>query len=423
VSLDLTLLSVMRERSKYNTLRHVIPEDMMSTTTAYMIKAFGTYFAGVADSDYVDMDALYTLVRIKTGSTPEQLVAFDALCTQLRNYKPTAAQKEAVVDQLTERDTSGKAGLLLQRYENGDDIDIIYELGRLSEHARRSRGQSSVTDYVDEDVMDIVKSTDSEHGVKFPLICLQDSVRVLLPGDSVAIAARPDSGKTSFIAYNLVRMAATCAKLYPGRPILWFNNEGQGRNIIPRLYQSALEVTLPELVEIGANRDELHRRYSEAMDAPANIIRVKDMHGATLAKAEQVIEAMKPCMVVWDMLANFKLAASDPTANKASQVEQLWQEVRELAVRHEFISFATVQVSADGADDMFPSLDALKDSKTGIQGATDVVLMLGSVDDPSLQARRGISTPKTSGRLQAVHLISALRYTSMLTAVSLRICK
>lgn len=399
MSLDLTLLSVMRERSKFNTLRHVVPEDMMSTTTAYMMKAFGTYFASVSDSDYVDLDALYTLVRIKTGSTPDQLAAFDALCTQLRNYKPTAAQKEAVVDQLTERDTSGKAGLLLQRYENGDDIDIIYELGRLSEHARRSRGQSSVTDYVDEDVMDIVKSTDAEHGIKFPLLCLQDSVRVLLPGDSVAIAARPDSGKTSFIAYNLVRMAATCAKLYPGRPILWFNNEGQGRNIIPRLYQSALEVTLPELVEIGQDRAALHRRYAEAIQAPANIIRVKDMHGATLAKAEQVIEATKPCMVVWDMLANFKLAASDPTANKASQVEQLWQEVRELAVRHEFVSLATVQVSADGADDMFPSLDALKDSKTGIQGATDVVLMLGSVDDPALQARRGISTPKNKRQI------------------------
>lgn len=397
--LDKLLLTVMRERNKYNTLRHVVPEDTVSTTTAYMLRAFGTYFATFPESDYVDLDALSTHVRLKTGSTPEQLAAFDALCTALIDYKPTKAQKEGILDQLVERDASGRAGLLLQRFENGDDIDIIYELGRLSEHARRSRGQSSVTDYVDEDVMDIVKSTDSEHGVKFPLICLQESVRVLLPGDSVAIAARPDSGKTSFIAYNLVRMAATCAKLYPGRPILWFNNEGQGRNIIPRLYQSALEVTLPELVTIGADRAELHRRYADAMGAPKDIIRVKDMHGASLAKAEQIIEAMNPCMVVWDMLANFKLSSTDGESNKASQVEQLWQDVRELAVRHDFISFATVQVSDLGADDMFPPLNALKDSRTGIQGATDVVLMLGSVDDPALQARRGISTPKNKRQI------------------------
>ncbi|MES9125715.1 hypothetical protein ABEP66_12030, partial [Cutibacterium acnes] len=99
-------------------------------------------------------------------------------------------------------------------------------------------------------------------------------------------------------------MAETAHRLYPGRPILWFNNEGQGENIIPRIYQTALEVTLPELAELGKDRAKLHKAYEKAIKAPPNIIRVKDMHGATLAKAEQVIEAMNPCMVIWDMLGN-----------------------------------------------------------------------------------------------------------------------
>uniref|UniRef100_UPI00301B7511 hypothetical protein n=1 Tax=Staphylococcus aureus TaxID=1280 RepID=UPI00301B7511 len=155
----------------------------------------------------------------------------------------------------------------------------------------------------------------------------------------------------------------------------------------------------PELAELGKDRAKLHKAYEKAIKAPPNIIRVKDMHGATLAKAEQVIEAMNPCMVIWDMLGNFKLSTYDSTSNKASQVEQLWQEVRELAVRYNFVSFATVQVSADGKNDLFPPLDALKDSKTGIQGATDVIIMVGSVDDPSLESRRGISTPKNKRQI------------------------
>lgn len=397
--IDKLLLSVMRERGKYNSLRHAIPEDTMSQTTSYMLRAYGSYFEAFPDSDYVDMDTLGTHVRLKTGSTPEQMAAFESLCQQLREYQPTKPQVEGIIDQLVELDTAGKVNLLAQRYDNGEEIDFIYELGRLAEGARRSRGQSSVTDYVDDDVIDIINRTDDDQGFKFGLMCLQDSVRVLLPGDSVAIGARPDSGKTSFIAFNLTRMAATAAKLYPGRPILWFNNEGQGINIIPRIYQAALGCTLPELKALGADRKKLHEKYAKALNAPANIIRVKDMHGATLAKAEQVIEAMNPCIVVWDMLANFKLSVADANSNKASQVEQLWQEVRELAVRHDFVSLATVQVSADGADDMFPALDALKDSKTAIQGATDVIVMLGSVDDPALQARRGVSTPKNKRQI------------------------
>ena len=397
--LDKLLLSVMRERGKYNSLRHAIPDDTMSQTTGYMLRAYGSYFDAFPDSDYVDLETLGTHIRLKTGSTPEQMGAFDSLCSQLKEYKPTKQQMEGIIDQLVELDTAGRVNLLAQRYDNGEEIDFIYELGRLAEGARRSRGQSSVTDYVDDDVVDILNRTDDNHGLKFGLLCLQDSVRVLLPGDSVAIGARPDSGKTSFIAFNLTRMAATAAKLYPGRPILWFNNEGQGINIIPRIYQAALNCTLPELKELGEDRAKLHAAYAKALGAPANIIRVKDMHGASLAKAEQVIEAMNPCVVVWDMLANFKLSVSDANSNKASQVEQLWQEVRELAVRHDFVSMATVQVSADGKDDMFPALDALKDSKTGIQGATDVIVMLGSVDDPSLAARRGVSTPKNKRQI------------------------
>lgn len=397
--LDKLLLSVLRERGKFATLRHSVPVDALSTATSYMLKAYESYFTAFPESDYVDLEALGTHVRLKTGSSPEQMAAFEALCEQLSEYQPTKQAREGIVDQLVELDTAGRANLIMQRFDNGEEIDVIYELGKLAESARRSRGQSSVTDYIDTDVVDIMAKTDEGHGFKFPLLCLQDCIRVLLPGDSVAIAARPDSGKTSFIAYNLVRMAETAHRLYPGRPILWFNNEGQGENIIPRIYQTALEVTLPELAELGKDRAKLHKAYEKAIKAPPNIIRVKDMHGATLAKAEQVIEAMNPCMVIWDMLGNFKLSTYDSTSNKASQVEQLWQEVRELAVRYNFVSFATVQVSADGKNDLFPPLDALKDSKTGIQGATDVIIMVGSVDDPSLESRRGISTPKNKRQI------------------------
>lgn len=397
--LDKLLLTVLRERGKFNTLRHSVPEDAMSQTTAYMLRAYASYFDAFPESDYVDLEVLGTHIRLKTGSSSEQMAAFEALCEQLSEYTPTAQAREGILDQLVELDTAGRANLMMQRFDNGEEIDLIYELGKLAESARKSRGQSSVTDYIDADVVDIMAKTDEGHGFQFPLLCLQNSVRVLLPGDSVAIAARPDSGKTSFVAFNLVRMAEAAHRLYPGRPILWFNNEGQGENIIPRIYQTALEVTLPELQELGKDRAKLHKAYEKAIKAPRNIIRVKDMHGATLAKAEQVIEAVNPCLVVWDMLGNFKLSAYDATSNKASQIEQLWQEVRELAVRYSFLSIATVQVSADGANDMFPPLDALKDSKTGIQGATDVVIMVGSVDDPALESRRGISTPKNKRQI------------------------
>ena len=103
---------------------------------------------------------------------------------------------------------------------------------------------------------------------------------------------------------------------------------------------------------------------------------------------------MRPAVVVFDMLANFRLAGAQNGANKADGVEQLWQEVREMAVRHDFISLSTVQISQEGGNQLYPPYSALKDSKTGIQGATDIILMMGSLDNPDAQVIRGLSTPK-----------------------------
>ena len=177
------------------------------------------------------------------------------------------------------------------------------------------------------------------------------------------------------------------------RPILWLNNEGSGKRIIPRIYQAALGMDLNEIIALS-NKDELVQAYTAAIGGVPDIIRVKDMHGASLAQIEQVIEAQRPAVVVADMLANFRLGSASSGANKADMVEQLWQEWRELMVRHGCIGMATVQISVEGGNTLYPVYSALKDSKTGIQGATDVIIMMGAMDSADTQTLRGFSSPK-----------------------------
>ena len=143
-----------------------------------------------------------------------------------------------------------------------------------------------------------------------------------------------------------------------------------------------------------SNSNTLVPAYTQAVGGVADLIRVKDMHGASLAQIEQVIEAQRPAVVVADMLANFRLSSAVNGANKADAVEQIWQEWRELMVRHDCIGMATVQISVEGGNMLYPPYSALKDSKTGIQGATDVIIMMGSLDNPDAQTIRGLSSPK-----------------------------
>lgn len=391
--MELPLLHALRSRDKFRMLASAVPRDMMSPETNSMLDWFNLYFSQYTDHDSVNLDALDTLIRLRGAHfTPEQHALMRQLVGRLRMPIDEETVRGTLFD-LMDLDVSGRAAALLARHQAGEDIDITYELSRLSQEAKQRKSQSAPTEWIDEDVVDILKDEAGDVGLKFPTQLLAQSIKGLLGGASVAIAARPDKGKTSLIA----KVATTFAPQIPDyfdddRCILWLNNEGKGRRIIPRVYQAALDCTVDDLYEFS-NQGILIPKYEAAMRGRRDRVRIKDMHGANLAQIEQVIEAMKPAVVITDMLANFKLPGGGSGATH-EDIELKWQEMREMAVRHDFVHLGTCQVSTEGGNMLYPPYSALKDSKTAIQGATDIILMMGALDSAQQQALRGLSTPK-----------------------------
>lgn len=393
--MDRLLLAALSSKQRYRSLQHAVPAGMISPETVAMLAWYRAYFDAFPDREFVVVDELSSLIRLRSGNAaPEQIAITLHLCEQLR-LPVDEGSINGILGQLHELDLSGRAGALISRYNSGEEVNLAYELNKLSASAVRSMAQSAPDDYIDTPIHDILSEIDNDSGIKFRrLALLRDNIAGLHGGASLAIAARPDKGKTSLIASIITDFASQLPLVFgEGRPIVWFNNEGSGKRIIPRVYQAALQLDLASIIALS-NKGELIPAYTKAIGGTPDLIRVKDMHGASMAQAEQVIEAMRPAVVVFDMLANFRLGGSANGANKADMVEQMWQEARELAVRHDFIALSTVQISQEGGNQLYPPYSALKDSKTGIQGATDIILMLGSLDNPDAQTIRGLSTPK-----------------------------
>lgn len=393
--MDALLLSALAKKQRYNSLRHVVPQGMLAPDTTALLQWYGAYFAAFPERDEVDVDEMQSLVRLRSAhASPESVQITLHLLDKLR-VQPDETAMNGILGQLYELDLAGRASALIERYHRGDDFDIAYELSRLSQQAVRSKASATPDDYIKTSIGDLLSEVANDQGLKFRRITsLREHILGLQGGSSIAIAARPDKGKTSFIASVLTDFAPQVREMYGGdRPILWLNNEGSGKRIIPRVYQAALQKDLNEII-LMSNAGELIPAYTAAIGGVADLIRVKDMHGASLAQIEQVIEAQRPAVVVADMLANFRLSSAVNGSNKADAVEQIWQEWRELMVRHDCIGLATVQISVEGGNMLYPPYSALKDSKTGIQGATDVILMLGSLDSPDAQSLRGLSSPK-----------------------------
>ena len=393
--MDNLLLHALSNKQRFRSLLHVVPTAMISPDTSAMLQWFSAYYTTFPERDFIVVDELVSLIRLRCAHASAEQVAITLhLCENLR--KPVdEASLRGILGQLHELDLSGRAGALIARYQGGEEINLAYELNKLSTLAVRSMAQSAPDDYIDTPIHELLSEISDDKGIKLRrLALLRDNISGLLGGASIAIGARPDKGKTSFIADMITDWAPQIAPLFgPDRPILWLNNEGPGKRIIPRVYQAALHADLNEIIRLS-NIGELVPRYTEAIGGTADLIRVKDMHGSSMAQIEQVIESMRPAVVIFDMLANFRLSGAVNGSNKADAVEQLWQETREMAVRHDFIAASTVQISAEGGNNLFPPYSALKDSKTGIQGATDLILMLGALDSPDAQQLRGLSTPK-----------------------------
>lgn len=391
--MDLLILRALSERKRYRALRHAVPDDMLTGTTVAMLQWFGAYFDAFPEHAAVLPDELASLVRLRSGGAPKEQVQLTLLlCDKLREAVPESSLA-GILGQLHELDLAGRAAALVAQYNNGEEVNLAFELNKLAAGTVRALAQAAPLDYIDTPIGEILADVAEDRGIKFRRIgLLREHIMGLQGGASVALGARPDKGKSSFIASAVTDFAPQLAGHFgPGRPILWMNNEGSGKRIIPRLYQAALGLDLDGIIELS-NKGTLVQKYTDAVGGDASIIRVKDMHGASLAQAEQVIEAMRPAVVVFDMLANFQIKGG--SGNKADEVERLWQTVRELAVQHDFLALSTVQISAEGGNMLYPPYSALKDSKTALQGATDIILLLGSLDNPDAANLRGLSTPK-----------------------------
>ena len=395
-NIDNLLLHALADKQKFSSLRHVVPQGMIAPDTSAVLAWYSVYYQTFPERTTVDVDELQSLIRLRSGGASVESVQITLhLVEQLRRL-PDDTAMNGILGQLYELDLSGRAGALISRYQNGDEVDLAYELSRLSTQAVRNKASASPLDFIETPIGDLLSEVANDKGLKFRRItALREHILGLQGGASIAIAARQDKGKTSLIASILTDFAPQVVQEFGNtRPIAWLNNEGSGKRIIPRIYQAALGMDLNEIIALS-NIGQLVPKYTEAIGGYGDLIRVKDMHGASLAQIEQVLEAMKPRVVVADMLGNFRLGSNQGgSGNKAEAVEQLWQEWRELMVRHDCIGLATIQISVEGDNMLYPPYSALKDSKTGVQGATDLILMMGNLNNPDAASLRGLSSPK-----------------------------
>lgn len=387
--LDLALLRIMKYKKEFSQMYPGLPKNALDKITIQILADFDKYFERFPTHFKIDLDVF--LPRFKQWHptlTDEQHAMYKQMLSKIQ----------------TDVDDSTRAGIMIELFENSMAQNVMNTCARFEQgeldlplldyltaevDAFKLHAGARAAKWEDTDVFDLFNDAFDDAGVHWRLMCLNECMRGLRPGDFGIIAGRPDKGKTTFLASEITHMAG---QLPEDKNILWFNNEGLATNISRRIVQAALGQTASQIKAHGADAQEMYVKAVGRRDK----IRVFDIHGCHVGQVEAMIEQNNPGIIIYDMIDNIRGFGNE--ARTDLQLEKMYQWARERSVKYSCIGFATSQISSEGESQQYPTLSMLKDSKTGKQGACDFQLMIGASNEESLKYNRYVSLPKNKLR-------------------------
>lgn len=386
--MDLALVRACLNRGTYEQLNPRIPYDVIGMSTTALLRWIGAYFKAHPDSQTVGVEHLQEYIRLRTENTQDDAAVQTLLELTEQLRRVPAPDAPSMLRMLAERDLVGRVGALYTQYEHGAEVDFPADLAELLAEFQTALPQPVEDEY---DIEEILDDMQDEKGVRLLFAPkLADYVGPIRGGDSIAFAAPPDAGKTSAMCRLAATSAKQCMDLWGvDRPILMLVNEGSPRTIYPRLYQAALTCTLSKLYEY---RDGgiLLDKYAEALGTPRDYVKVMSIAGKSIRDVEQIVERYTPSMIIVDMVSHVDI----PAASKVEKIAALWEGFRTMALLHNLVFVGTIQIGESGRNTLFPPMESIDYSKTAVQAATDIIIMMGKINSMEHAALRGFSTVK-----------------------------
>lgn len=201
----------------------------------------------------------------------------------------------------------------------------------------------------------------------------------LRQGDFGFIFARPETGKTTFLASEVSYFATQTDK-----PIIWFNNEEQGSKVMLRIYQATLGLTLEELFrDIEGNK----RKFYELTKGN---IKIYDSGNISKTDVEKLCYQLNPSCLIFDQLDKIKGFTNDRDDLKLGAI---YQWARELAKQYCPV-IGVSQADGTGEGKKWLTMDNVSGAKTSKQAEADFILGIGKTNDEGMEMVRHLHASK-----------------------------
>jgi replicative DNA helicase len=233
--------------------------------------------------------------------------------------------------------------------------------------------------FVSGDLEELYQNQVAVGGLRWRLEWLNKSLGSLRKGDFGFIFARPETGKTTFLASEVSNFATQTEK-----PILWLNNEEGGSKVMLRCYQAALGLTSSELfANITTNKNRFHA-------ITGNRIKLYDDASMNSRTIEAICKQLQPALIVIDQLDKVKGFPEDRDDLKLGAI---YQWARELAKQYAPVIGVT-QADGSGEGVKWLHMGNVANAKTAKQAEADFILGIGKSNEEGLGDIRFLNISK-----------------------------
>jgi len=224
--------------------------------------------------------------------------------------------------------------------------------------------------------MDLEKLYDSQvatPGLRWRVNWLNQALGSLRKGDFGFIFARPETGKTTFLASEITHMVSQTEG-----EVLWFNNEEQGNKVAIRCYQAALGLPQEFLFD---NRERRQREYVQATGNRIKILDFEDSNNKL--RIENILKTSNPALIIFDQIDKIKGFKGE---RNDLELKAIYQWAREIAKTYAPV-IAVSQASGEAEGKLYLTMDMVDGSKTAKQGEADWILGIGKEQDNTSRTR------------------------------------
>ena len=289
-------------------------------------------------------------------------------------FKAEITNSDAVIELLDEHRKRSLAGdiarISLDVEEGTASLDDLHKIYAEFDQASIEIEDSAV---VDMSLADLYQSQVATQGLRWRLKWLNQSLGSLRKGDFGFIFARPETGKTTFLASEVTQMIQQTEG-----NIVWFNNEEQGNKVAIRCYQAMLGLRTDELF----NNVEENQAKFEALGGKR--IKIYDFEDSSRAnRIDAILKEDKPALIIIDQIDKVKGFKAD---RNDLELKAIYQWAREIAKKYAPV-IAVSQAGGTGEGKLFLTMDDVDGSKTGKQGEADWILGIGKETDNTSRIR------------------------------------